>query len=264
MALTYGNGPFGPRSNGEFNFGTDVLQDHTLYLEDSPKRVRAMLGGETVVDSRHVKMLHETGHLPVYYFPIEDIRRDLLEQGDHSTHCPFKGDASYFTVRAGDRVAENAIWYYPEPLDSFASLKGYAAFYWGMMDRWMEEDVVVIGHPHDPYHRVDVLESSRRVRVALNGEELAASDRPKILFETGLQPRYYLPVEDVHTDLLLSSDTETICPYKGVASYYSTRGGTSDVAWFYPEPLPESGKIEDHICFYSEKTEMTVDGEEAS
>lgn len=261
MALTLGTGPFGPQRNGEFNFDADVLQAHTLYLEDSPKRVRAIFGGETVVDSKRVKILHETGHLPVYYFPMEDIRRDLLEAGDRTTHCPFKGDASYYSVRAGDRVAANAIWHYPEPLETVSSIKGYAAFYWRKMDAWMEEDEKVIGHPHDPYHRVDVLESSRRVRVTLDGGELAASDRPKILFETALPPRYYLPAEDVRMDLLVPSDTETICPYKGIASYYSTKGGSADVAWFYPDTLPEAQKVEDHICFYSEKSRIEVDGE---
>ena len=261
MALTYGDGPFGPRSNGQFNFDTDVFRAHTLYLEDSPKRVRAFFDGEAVVDSRRVKMLHETGHLPVYYFPLEDIRHDLLEESDHTTHCPFKGDASYFSVRVGDRVAGNAIWHYPEPLEAVSSIRGYAAFYWGPMDRWMEEDEEIIGHPHDPYHRVDVLESSRNVRVTLDDEELAASDRPKILFETGLPPRYYLPAADVRMDLFVPSDIETICPYKGIASYHSTQGGAADVAWYYKDPLPESEKIRDHICFYSEKTETVVDGE---
>ncbi len=128
----------------------------------------------------------------------------------------------------------------------------------------MEEDEEVIGHPHDPYHRVDVLESSRQVRVTLDGEVLAASDRPKILFETGLPPRHYLPPEDVRTDLLLPSDTETICPYKGVASYHSALvNGTSieDAAWLYPEPLPEAEKVKDHLCFDSKKVEVKVDGE---
>ena len=111
-----------------------MLKAHTLYFEDSPKRVRAVFNGETVVDSRRTKLLHETGLLPVYYFPEEDLRHDLLEPTDHWTHCPFKGDASYRSVRVGDRVAENAVWSYPEPEGHFAPLKGYAAFYWNRMD----------------------------------------------------------------------------------------------------------------------------------
>ncbi len=264
MALALGKGPFGPKSTGDFNFDTSVLQAHTLYFEDSPKRVRAVFGGETVVDSRRVKMLHETGHLPVYYFPIEDIRHDLLEESDHTTHCPFKGDASYYSVKAGGKVAENSVWYYPEPLESFSPLKGYAAFYWDAMDRWLEEDEEVIGHPHDPYHRVDVLDSSRHVRVTLDGEVLAETDLPKMLFETGLPPRYYIPPEDIRADLLLPSGTQTVCPYKGVASYRSARvsGETiEDAAWVYPEPLPEAEKVKDHLCFQDVKVNVEVDGE---
>src|SRR5215203_1123166 len=110
MTLTIGTGPFGKQSHGTFNFDTGVLQSHTLYFEDSPRRVRVMFNGETIADSKRVKLLHETGHLPVYYFPPEDVRMDLLEESDHTTHCPFKGDASYWSVKVGDRVAENATW----------------------------------------------------------------------------------------------------------------------------------------------------------
>jgi uncharacterized protein (DUF427 family) len=134
MALTKGTGPFGEKSNGTFNFDTSVLKAHTLYFEDCPKRVRAVFNGETIADSRSVKILHETGHLPVYYFPEEDINQDLLEPSDHTTYCPFKGDASYRSVQVGDRVAENAVWSYPEPLESAPPLAGYAAFYWHKMD----------------------------------------------------------------------------------------------------------------------------------
>ena len=129
MALTLGSGPFGKHSNGKFNFDTSVLKPHTLYFEDSPKRVRAIFNGETVADSRRVKLMHETGHLPVYYFPEEDIREDLLERTNHTTHCPFKGDASYWSVKVGDTVAENAAWDYPEPIDSAPPFAGLIASY---------------------------------------------------------------------------------------------------------------------------------------
>jgi uncharacterized protein (DUF427 family) len=129
MALTVGTGPFGERSNGTFNFDTEMLQPHTLYLEDSPRRVRVVFNGETVVDSKRAKLLHESGHLPVYYFPEEDVRMDLLEESDHTTYCPFKGDASYWSVRVGSRVSENAVWSYPEPIDSAPPIAGYLAFY---------------------------------------------------------------------------------------------------------------------------------------
>ena len=264
MTLTIGTGPFGEQSNGTFNFDTGVLREHTLYLEDSPRRVRVMFSGQTVADSRSVKLLHETALLPVYYFPEEDVRMDLLEESDHSTHCPFKGNASYWSVRVGDRVAENAVWSYPEPIDSAPPLAGYLAFYWRMMDHWYEEDEEVFVHPRDPYHRVDILESSRHLEVRVNGEVVAETQRPKVLFETGLPPRYYIPPEDVREDVLVGSEKTTRCPYKGIASYWSVETGgerVEDLVWYYPEPILEAAKIKGHLAFFNEKVDLEVDGE---
>ena len=264
MTLTIGTGPFGNQSGGTFNFDTGVLQPHTLYFEDSPRRVRVMFNGETVADSKRAKLLHETGHLPVYYFPREDVRLELLEESDHTTHCPFKGDASYWSVRVGDRVSENAVWGYPEPIDSAPPLAGYVAFYWNKMDHWTEEEEEVFVHPRDPYHRVDILESSRRVKVSVNGEVVAQTERPKVLFETGLPPRYYIPREDVREEALLKSKKTTRCPYKGIASYWSVEAGgerVEDLIWYYPEPIPEAAKIKGLLAFFNEKVDLEVDGE---
>src|SRR3712207_73616 len=117
---------------------------------------------------------------------------DLLEPTDHHTHCPIKGEASYYSVRVGDRVAENAAWHYPEPIEGAPALAGYISFYFDALDEWLEEDDVVFGHPRDPYHRIDVRETSRHVRISLEGETLAESTRALVLFETGLPPRWYL------------------------------------------------------------------------
>jgi uncharacterized protein (DUF427 family) len=264
MTLTIGTGPFGDQGDKAFNFEVRAPQDHLLYFEDSPRRVRVMFDGETVADSRRVKLLHEAGLLPVYYFPQEDVRMELLEESDHTTHCPFKGDASYWSVRVGERVAENAVWGYPEPIDSCPPIAGYLAFYWRKMDHWYEEDEEVFVHPRDPYHRVDVLESSRHVRVKVNGEVVAETERPKILFETGLPPRYYIPEEDVRRDALLKSEKTTQCPYKGVASYYSVEAGggrAEDLVWYYPDPIPEAPKVRGLLCFFNEKVDLEVDGE---
>jgi uncharacterized protein (DUF427 family) len=261
MALSLSTGPFGPKRRGEFNFDTSVLKPHTLYFEDTPKRVRAVFGGETVADSRRARLLFETAIFPVYYFPEEDVCMDLLRATDHTTHCPFKGDAAYWTVRVGDAVAENAAWAYPEPKPESAWLEGYVALYREKMDHFFEEDEEVLGHPRDPYHRIDVLRSSRRVRVSANGETIAETNRPMVLFETSLPPRYYLPPEDVNTALLAPSETKTRCPYKGLASYRSVEAnGTKveDAAWVYPEPLPEAERVRDHLCFYDGKVSVEV------
>jgi uncharacterized protein (DUF427 family) len=265
MTLTIGTGPFGDQGDKTFNFEVRAPSDHFLYFEDSPRQVRVVFDGETVVDSRRAKLLHEAGLLPVYYFPIEDVRMELLEESDHTTHCPFKGDASYLSVRTGDKVAENAAWSYPEPIDSAPPIAGYLAFYWRTMDHWYEEDEEVFVHPRDPYHRVDVLESSRHVKISVNGEVVAETERPKILFETGLPPRYYIPPEDVREEALVPSDKQTQCPYKGVASYYSVEADgrrVEDLVWHYAEPIPEAAKIIELLAFFNEKVDLEVDGEE--
>ncbi len=238
------------------------ISGRDLILEPCAKRVRVYLGGELVADSVRTCLLHERGHLPVYYFPWDDIHTQLLSESDHSTHCPRKGRARYWSVRARDLVAENALWNYPEPIDGCPDISGLAAFYWNRMDAWFEEDEQVFVHPRDPHTRIDVLESSRHVQIRVGGQLIAESRRPVLLFETGLPASYYLPKPDVHMDLLLPSATVTACPYKGRTSMYWTveAGGVriEDAAWCYQYPLPEVAKIAGRICFYDEKVELRV------
>jgi uncharacterized protein (DUF427 family) len=259
MSLTVGTGPFGHRPAGTFNF-EPARTKGLIYFEDSPRRIRARLGGETVVDSRHAKLLHEHGLLPIYYFPEEEVRMDLLAPSEKHTTCPYKGEASYWSVHAGGKVAEDAVWSYPEPLEDAPPLAGYYAFYWHQMDEWLEEDEPAIVHARDPYHRVDVLPTSRHVRVSVGGEVIAESERPLALFETGLPTRWYFPREDVRLDMLAPSDTHTGCAYKGFASYWSV-GPEDDVVWSYPEPRPDAERIRDHLAFFNERVDIEVDGE---
>jgi uncharacterized protein (DUF427 family) len=261
MTLTIGTGPFGQAPGGVF-LGTPA-RDAVLYFEASPRWVRGVLEDETVVDSRRVRLLHESGRLPLWYFPREDVRVDLLEPTGHSTHCEKLGDACYWSLRVGSRVVENAAWSYERPLDSARELAGYLAFEWGAMDRWLEEEEEVFGHLRDPYHRLDVVQSSRHVTVTVGGQDVADSRRPKILFETGLPPRYYLPAEDVRMDLLEATDSHSRCAYKGVASYHSVKGveGGEDVVWHYPDPGRDAQDVRDLLCFYNEVVDLEVDGE---
>ena len=261
MTLTVGTGPFGHRPAGTFNFELPRTKG-LIYFEDSPRRIRAMLGGETVVDSRHPKLLHEHRLLPVYYFPEEEVRMDLLSPGDKETRCPYKGEARHWTVRAGGKVAEDAAWSYPEPIEGAPPLAGYVAFYWDGMDEWLEEDEPAIVHARDPYHRVDILDTSRHVRVSVNGETVAETTRGRVLYETGLPPRWYFPREDVRLDLMTASDTRTGCAYKGFASYWSV-GDEDDVVWSYPEPQREAERIRDYLAFFNERVDIEVDGEVA-
>jgi uncharacterized protein (DUF427 family) len=238
--------------------------NRVVSVEPTPKRVRAMFAGETIADSRRTLILFEAGHLPVYYFPIDDVREDLLEPTEKATHCPRKGDASYASIRVGDRVAEDAAWRYPEPIDDCPDISGHVAFYWNAMDTWWEEDDQVFKHARDPYHRVDVLRSSRHVRVELDGTVVADTHRPLMLIETGLPVRWYVPRGDVRFDLLAPTDTQSTCPYKGVASYFTATIGDAvyeDVAWSYVTPIPECPKVEQAVCFFNERVDLTVDGE---
>lgn len=265
VTLTLDGGPLSARPPQTVNYRVEGPR-HRLLLTPFPRRVRAVLGGETVLDTRRGQLLHETAHLPQLYLPREDVRADLLEPTDHRTHCPFKGDASYLTVRARGAVAEDAIWAYSEPLPEARWLRGLVAPYWGAMDGWWDEDEPVAGHLRDPYHRVDVRMSSRHVRVLVGDTVVAEADRVALLSETGLPNRYYLPPESVRADLLEESATRTICPYKGEARYRHLRVGGSpgrriaDAAWLYPEPLEGAAKARGHLSFTGRQITLEVDG----
>ena len=260
MSLTMGSAPFGHAPAGTFNEAVRV-DGQPIWWEESPRRVRGVIAGRTVVDSTRAKLLHERGHLPKWYFPIEDVDSDVLVATDHHTRCPFKGVASYHSVRVGDRVAENAVWHYPEPIAGTEWLEGHVSFYFDRIDEWYEEDERVFVHPRDPYHRVDVLRSSRHVRVSLDGETLADTTRARALFETGLPTRWYIPLEDVNTDLLAERTLETSCPYKGTTARYLDAGDEAAIAWVYEEVLPAVGGIEGHVAFFNERVDIDVEGE---
>jgi uncharacterized protein (DUF427 family) len=218
--------------------------------------------GQYVADSKRVLLLRAPGRVPVYYFPRGDVRTGILAPVDPGHDCPDREAAACWTVRVGDRTAEHAAW---ESGSARPALRDHVTFEWAKMDAWFEEDDEVYVHARDPYKRVDVLHSSRHVRVVVGGEVLAETRRPSLLFETGLPTRYYLPKADVRMDLLVPSATETRCPYKGVARYYSARAGTTlvrDIAWYYQHPIPECSKIENLVCFFNERVDaLYVDGE---
>jgi uncharacterized protein (DUF427 family) len=263
MGLMTGNGPFGPTPAGAFNFEPPAAGS-AVYLDPSPKRVRAILGGETIADSRSAFLLHESGHQPVYYFPPEDVAMSFCEPTDHHTVCPKKGEASYYTLRAGSEVVENGAWYYPSPLEGAPDgLAGLIAFYFNKMDSWLEEDEEIFGHPRDPYHRVDVIPTSASLRFMKRGEVLAETTRAMALFETNLPIRWYLPRDDVAASLE-PSDATSICPYKGVAGYFNVRqaDGTvhKDLVWYYAEPLAEARRVAGYVCFYNERVDVELDG----
>lgn len=263
MSLTFRRAPLGSQPAGQFQPKLEV-PDHVIYLEPSPRRVRVLMAGEPVADSRRMALLHETDRLPVYHFPVEDVRRDLLRETDHRRPAAGKGVLRFWDVGVGDRVAERAAWTYHDVPRQAPPLDGYAAFRWDSLDAWYEEDEQVFGHPRDPYHRIDVRTSSSHVRVVVDGETVAESRRAKLLFETGLPTRYYLPRDDVRTELLFPSDTTTVCAYKGEAVYWSVEVGDArhdDLVWSYPDPLDDAVGVGDYLCFFNERAVVEVDGE---
>jgi uncharacterized protein (DUF427 family) len=256
MTLTLGRGPLSG-DPAPSNYSIDGPA-HRIFIEPTAKRVRIEVAGETVADSVEAKLLHETGLLPVYYIPRADVRDDLLQPTDHHTTCPFKGEASYFSVVVGDHVEENLVWYYPEPIEGVAAIADHVAFYLRRVDAVYEEAVRLVGHPRDPYHRVDTMRSDRHVRVTVGDQVVAETYRPIAVFETGLPARWYIPREDVVTERLEPSDTVTVCPYKGVATWWSLTNGPKDAAWSYAEPLPEGTGLPGHLCFGGDDVTVEV------
>jgi uncharacterized protein (DUF427 family) len=230
-------------------------------MEPSPKRVRAYLGGELVADSRRPVLVWEIPYYPAYYFPAGDVLADLVPTG-RTEASPERGEAQMYDVKTDRAVAEAAARRYAG--SAVEELRNLVHLDWAAMDEWFEEDEPVYTHPRNPYSRVDVLASTRHVRVEVDGQTVAESRSPRILFETGLPPRYYLPLTDLRMDLLRPSTTETHCPYKGMATYWSLQLGDTtydDFVWTYRAPLPESQKVAGLAAFLNEKVDIYLDGE---
>jgi uncharacterized protein (DUF427 family) len=227
----------------------------------SPKRVRARLDGRTVLDTRDALLVYEPRRVvPLYAVPPGDLRLDLTEHEpvaapEHGGPVLPPHHPEWHTTSGGSLHLEGRGEVAFRPDDP--ELGGRVVVHWDPFD-WVEEDEPVLGHPHDPYTRIDVLRSTRHVRVEVGGVTVAESSRPRVLLETLLPPRWYLPRGDVRMDLLAPSETRTVCAYKGVASYLSAEGAP-DVAWFYPEPLHEAVPVENLICFWRPAT-VDVDG----
>lgn len=230
-------------------------------VEHGSKRIRAYLGGVLVADTTRPLLVWEKPYYPTYYFPAADVRSDLLREDGGIAHSPSRGDAKLLTVNAGGHERAGAALLYEQ--SPFAELHQTIRLDWNAMDSWFEEDEEVFTHPRDPYTRVDILPSSRHVRVEVHGVTVAETTKPTLLFETGLPVRYYLPKTDVRMDLLEPSATTSHCPYKGEASYWSLSLGETridDIVWSYRTPLPESQKIAGLVCFYTDKVDLYIDG----
>lgn len=233
-----------------------------VIVEPTERWVRAEIGGRYIADSKRATLLIEygPGKLPQYFFPQDDVRSDLLKPSDRANE---DGRLVYWDIEVDGRVEKRAAWSYVSPPEDRTELKDLITFAWFKMDHWYEEEEEVFVHARDPHRRVDVMPSSRQVRIEINGTVVADSNRPHLLFETGLPVRFYLPREDVRMDLLRATETETRCPYKGVASYWTAEidgERVTDIAWSYEDPISENPKIKNLVCFFGEKVDMWVDG----
>jgi uncharacterized protein (DUF427 family) len=263
MALMIGKSPLARSLGGKFNFEIERLPRHLLYLEDFEKRIRAQLAGETILDTRRGKLLHETDKLPLWYIPKEDVEPKALGPSERRQEHPFKGMATYYHVRAGRRSVPDAAWSYEQSPTGLA-LAGLVAFEFDKLDGWLEEDDPVRGHPRDPYHRFDCNHTSELVVVHVGGQVVAETRRAIKLFETSIPPRYYIPIADVTPGSLEpSTSPRTYCPYKGEAAYFNVQGGRTTVpdgAWTLPGRLGEALLTMGHVSFWGKGTEVFADG----
>ena len=246
-----------------------------LRYEPTEKHVRATLGDRTVADTKRAVLVWEPRRvLPSYAVPADDLDAELSPAstappeedrpaGDEILHGghPFGmhttgGEA--LDLHVDGRTLEDAAFRPADP-----ELEGLVVLDFHALDTWYEEDEPIVAHPRDPYHRVDIRRSSRHVRMELDGELLAESSRPHLVFETGLPVRFYLPREDIRV-AIEPTEKRTYCAYKGEAHYMTLdlKGGPrGDLLWTYPQPLPDAGQLKDLFAFFDEKVETFVDGE---
>ena len=232
------------------------------HVEPVPRRVRAVLGAATVLDTTRALYVWEWPNYPQYYIPLADVDPSVLVDEDRVEHLR-RGTARRHGLRAGDVSRTGAAHVYGA--DAVEGLADTVRFEWAALDAWFEEDEEVFVHPRNPYTRVDAIRSTRHVRVELEGVLLAESASPVMVFETGLPTRYYLDRSTVVLEHLRATDTVTSCPYKGKTSRYWSvvAGGTvhPDLAWAYDFPTRQLLPIAGLVAFYNEKVDIVLDGE---
>ena len=259
MSLTLGAGPLSPDAAGTFTRGTTIAPGAS-YLERLDRRVRGYLGGDLVVDTAAPRLLHAAGALPQWWLPVDDLRGGLLSPTGRTAQGDL-GRERAWDLHLGERCVADAARDVVQPARGAADVAGLVAISFAALDRWLEEDEEVLGHPRDPYHRIDARRSSDHVVVRAGGRVVAETRRPVKLFETSLPTRWYVPRADVRAEHLVRSAARTVCAYKGVASYWSVAvGGTvvEDAAWEYPTPLREGQDVLDHLCFLAEGVDLDV------
>jgi uncharacterized protein (DUF427 family) len=250
-----------------------------LRYEPVDKRIRGVIGGQMIIDTDRALLVWEPKRVvPRYAVPVEELEGLTSSPAEASGNepapsqgaVPHLGDRPVYdpSVPFAVHTAAGAVLDLRvagaerraaafRPADDV--LSEYVIVDFDACDEWFEEDERNVGHPRDPFHRIEIVHSSRSVRVERGGELLAASTRPYLLLEAPLPVRYYLPPEDVTEGILQPSSTRTLCAYKGQASYWSLES-EDDIAWSYPEPLREAAEVTDRIAFFNERVDLVVNG----
>lgn len=232
------------------------------HVEPAPRRVRGVLGGQTVFDTTSALYVWEWPFYPQYYIPIGDVDARFLVD-EQRTQKLSRGSAQRYGLSAGGTNRDAALRVYQA--GALAGLEGMARFEWDALDAWFEEDEEIFVHPRSPYARVDCVPSRRPVRISLDGVLLAESAAPVMVFETGLPTRYYVERTALQLQHLVPSETTTPCPYKGrTSAYWSVRIGDTvhpDLAWCYDFPTAACLPIAGLVAFYNEKVDIELDGE---
>jgi uncharacterized protein (DUF427 family) len=255
MGLSWQQGPLGRNPNGQFL--VPGMPERVLYAEPLRRRLRAELGGSTVVQNDDAVLLFEPGRYPVAYFPLADFADGALRPSEHRTEHRDLGETAWFEVVGG---ARRGAWQHVALPDHAAILDGKVALAWRAMDAFYEEDDRILGHAADPYHRIDIRRTFRHLVVRAGDRVVADTSNPLVLYESGFAPRWYVPRADVVAEALTLVELQTFCPYKGIASYYDI-DGTRHAAWSYRAPFDEMAAIGDLLSFEPDKVEVTLDDE---
>lgn len=257
MGLSWQQGPLGA-TTGKF-LTPEPLPPRLLFVEPLRRRMRVRLAGDWIADSEDVMLLHEPARYPVAYFPLKDVRPGVLADENRTTQHQDFGNTAWFTVQSRDKTVPRAAWRHTA-LPVHASILGdRVAFAWRAMDAFYEEDDRIVGHAADPYHRIDIRQSSRHLLVKLGDRIIADSKRPVVLYESGFAPRWYVPREDVDAAALTLNPSQTFCPYKGLASYYNV-GEHAKIAWSYIQAWRDVARISNFLSFQQDLIDVFLDG----
>lgn len=253
----------------------DAMSGEKFLLHPLHRRVRAQYNGVMIADSegafvsvewrdpaRRIADIENNvfwmGH-SFYFFPIADVKMENLVASEDRREDPRIGRGTYYSFRVGRRMVHKAAWIWDEPVAGMEHMAGLVGMNDLALDAMFEEEDELTA-PRNPYHAVEVRNSSKHVRVVLDGVEIANSRNARMLFETGLPTRFYLPKQDVRMEYLEVKDLVTQCPYKGHAEYWDVRvnGQVHDgVVWSYKHPYPNVSKLEHLLGFYEERG-MTI------